>query len=352
MSDSISRLREKIDRIDDEIFALLEKRMEYAKNIGTIKILQNSAVRVPEREKSILSRLQQKDAKFLTPYAIQTIYQEIFSVSRSLELSEKTAFLGSIGDFAHQAVELRFGMIDNCMPVDHTSSVFDALKSQRVKYGLIPLENQDGIIGESIELLLQNDFKIIAEVFLPMHYYFIGNIKKLQEVEKIYSKECVFNQCEMFLQSYGLAKIKKISVDSFIEAGYLASKERNVAVICPKVVARLCELPILFENIEDSCESKRFAVIGDFFGQATGKDKTSIFVLQEKNQSELLSEILMDFSKHKINITTIASKNIDTDSKNGFYIDFDGHYNDNKIQKLLQQRQKEIKWLGSYIKEK
>ncbi|WP_104697972.1 MULTISPECIES: bifunctional chorismate mutase/prephenate dehydratase [unclassified Helicobacter] len=353
MNHEISILREEIDKIDDDILALLEKRMECAQNIGRIKALQNSTIYVPEREKSILLRLQQKNTRFLSPQAIQTIYQEIFAVSRSLESLEKVAFLGSIGDFAHQALEKRFKVTNNCLAMNNIESVFEALKSQRVKYGLIPLESQDGITGESIKLLLQNNFKIIAEIFLPTHYCLMGDMDNLQEIKKIYSKDNAFKQCKKFLQSHHLDLVQKVSVDTFSKAGYLVSGEKNTVAICPKITAKYCNIPVILEDIEDSCNEERFIIVSDFSNQSTSNDKTSVFVVCEnQDKTENLLKLLSDFSKYQINITSIALKRIDMDFKTGFYIDFDGHYDDFNVQKLFKESQMQIKWLGSYIKEK
>ena len=77
---SIDDLRIKIDNIDDEILTLLNKRMEFVKEIGEIKQSTQSAIYRPERERAIISRLKNKNKGLLNQNAIEAIYQEIFAV--------------------------------------------------------------------------------------------------------------------------------------------------------------------------------------------------------------------------------------------------------------------------------
>lgn len=80
---SLQELREKIDRIDDEIVALLEQRVQIAKEIGELKNKLNIDVYNPQREEEILTRLQSISS--LTPTQIETIYQSIFALTKVLQ---------------------------------------------------------------------------------------------------------------------------------------------------------------------------------------------------------------------------------------------------------------------------
>lgn len=85
----IGALREKIDRLDDEIFSLLIKRIDLAVKIGEEKLRTGSAIRNEAREREILSRMAEKCDGF--EYAcIEKIYSEIFAQMRAVQ-QEKTA---------------------------------------------------------------------------------------------------------------------------------------------------------------------------------------------------------------------------------------------------------------------
>lgn len=80
---TLEDLREKIDKIDDEIVALLESRVQIVKEIGELKNKLNIDVYNPQREREILKRLQSKSS--LTPHQIETIYQSIFTLTKVLQ---------------------------------------------------------------------------------------------------------------------------------------------------------------------------------------------------------------------------------------------------------------------------
>ena len=51
----LKKLREEIDKIDDEILDLLDKRMSIVKEVGELKLKSNVAIYHPKREKISVS---------------------------------------------------------------------------------------------------------------------------------------------------------------------------------------------------------------------------------------------------------------------------------------------------------
>ena len=70
----IGELRKEIDKVDDEVLRLLNKRMEFVKEIGVLKHSSGAAIYRPEREKEILDRLKKQKSGFLKEGAIDAIY--------------------------------------------------------------------------------------------------------------------------------------------------------------------------------------------------------------------------------------------------------------------------------------
>jgi chorismate mutase/prephenate dehydratase len=98
----LKKLREQIDKIDNEILKLLNKRMEIVKKVGELKNSSNAPIYRPEREKEIIERLtklSKKENGILKKEHIEAIFLEIFAISRMLERSERIAFLGPIGTY-------------------------------------------------------------------------------------------------------------------------------------------------------------------------------------------------------------------------------------------------------------
>lgn len=352
----LEKLRGEIDAIDEKVLELLNARMEVVKQIGAQKQKEGSVIYRPEREREIIERLNALNGGLLNKAAIEAIYLEIFAVSRNLELPERIAYLGPLGSYTHQAAESRFGAMSEYLSMNNISSVFKTVESGRAKYGVVPIENnKNGAVGETLDLLGKSSLKIVAELTMPIHHAFATRCDSLKEVKRIYSKDIAFGQCLNFLSEYNLEEVERIPTDSTAKAAQLASNEPNTAAICSHIAAKLYHLPILFENIEDSSSNKtRFVIISDFKNARSGADKTSILAdISHTNKPGALLGLLKDISGLGLNMTKIESRPkqmINSDFGFQFFIDFEGHIDDENVRELLERRERDIKWLGSYVK--
>ena len=126
-------------------------------------------------------------------------------------------------------------------------------------------------------------------------------------------------------------------------------EEEGVAAICADVAAKMYNLPILFENIEDRDNNKtRFFIISDFENLLSGNDKTSMLVRLPNTPGSLV-EFLNDFERCEVNLTKIKSHIIEGESL--FFIEFNGHKDDLHIEDIMARHKNVIKVLGSYVKE-
>jgi chorismate mutase / prephenate dehydratase len=144
-----------------------------------------------------------------------------------------------------------------------------------------------------------------------------------------------------------------IPVNSTSQAVDMAIKDSHGAALCSHIAARLKKLPILFDNIEDSADNfTRFLIISkDFINQRSEKDKTSVLA-RGTDRPGSLAMLLQDFYAAKINLTKIESRPA-KEGKNfkyWFFIDFEGHMEDENVQAVMKKHEKDIKWLGSYVK--
>lgn len=352
----LQTLRKSIDEVDTQILQLLKNRMKLVHQVGVQKHQSGSSIYRPERERAIIDRLSAElgDEDFLDKKAVSAIYQEIFAISRNLEMRQKVAFLGPIGSYTHQAARERFGAMSEYIALNTIPAVFKALEQKRVKYGVVPIENNtNGVVGATIDHLNNSDLKIIAELVLPIHHSFISRCEHLSQLRRIYSKDIAFGQCSEFLKSHNLDELEFVSVDSTAKAAQIASEDPQSAAICSKVAAKLYEIPIMFENIEDTHDNRtRFVVVSDFVNAPSGNDKTSVFAtLRNYKETAALFGLLEDFKHFGINLTKIDSRPIKSKHSFafGFFIDFKGHYLDENVQALFAKRKEELKWLGSYV---
>ena len=108
----------------------------------------------------------------------------------------------------------------------------------------------------------------------------------------------------------------------------------------------------MFSHIQDSQGNKtRFVILSDFHNPPSGRDKTFIFArLQGFEKAGTLLRFLESFSRANINLTKIDSRPIRSKNSfdSGFYMDFMGHRDDEKIAKIFEEWGEQIQWLGSY----
>ncbi len=355
---TLDECRVAIDAIDNEMLELLNERMRVVERVGEIKKETGGAIYRPEREKAIidrLNRLNEEQRGLLNKSAIEAIFLEIFAVARNLELPERVAYLGPEGSFTHQAAESRFGAMSDYLSLNSIASVFKTLEAKRAKFAVVPIENsRDGIVGETLDLLAKSSVKIVAELYMPIHISFATKAQKLEDITKIYSKDKGFGQCREFLSEHGFVNVEQIPVESTAKAAILAAKDEHAAAICSHIAAKLYGVPTLFENIEDSIDNTtRFVILSDFKNAISGEDKTSILVrLKDAVEAGSLVHFLQDFDSENINLSKIESR--PSRDKDGFgywfYIDFYGHIDEERIQKIIQKHTDEVTWLGSYVK--
>lgn len=351
--DGLLELRNQLDSIDNELLDLINQRMKIVHKVGALKAKSGGAIYRPEREKAIIDRLEEINKQkngLLNRSAIEALFLEIFAISRNLELPENIGYLGPEGSFTHQAAEARFGAMSSYIAISSIKGVFREVNTKKVKFGVVPIENSsNGIVTDTINCLSTYDLKIIAEVVLDIHHTLATKCDKVSDIKRIYSKDIAFEQCRRFLTNFGLDEAELIPIESTTKAAKIAANEGGSAAICPHVGAKLNNLPILFENIEDKDNNKtRFFIISDFENAPSGNDKTSILVKFPDRQGVLV-EFLTDFNEAGINLTKIKSHIVEGNSI--FFIDFDGHKDDENVKKVLQKHTNSVKVLGSYVKE-
>ncbi len=347
---TLDDLRLKIDSIDDTLLKLYNERMEFVHQVGELKNTSGTPIYRPEREQAILSRLKSQNEGKLTDSAIDALFLEMFAVARNLELPEGVAYLGPEASFTHQAAESKFGAMSAYLPMASIPAIFREVEKGTAKFGVIPIENSsNGIVSDTINCLDEYNLKIIAEVMIDVHFAFATLSEDIKKITKIYSKDIAFGQCRLFLHDLGLDDVELVPVDSTAKAAKLAVLDDTAAALCPAIAAKLYNLPIRFNNVEDNTNNRtRFFIISNFENAISGDDKTSLLVRLSNNPGSLVN-FLNYFENTGINLTKIKSHIVEGESI--FFIEFHGHKDDTKVKSILDKLSAEVKVLGSYVRE-
>ncbi|HHT9136624.1 MAG TPA: prephenate dehydratase [Candidatus Wunengus sp. YC60] len=356
----IDYLRKEIDALDSKIVDLLNERAKIVLKIGEIKKEKQAQIYVPNREQEVYTRIKSQNKGPLTDECLSAIYRELMAGSLVLEKAIKVSYLGPEGTFSYFAAKQKFGSSVEYVPVRGIDDVFRDVAGDRSDYGIVPVENStEGGIRETLNLFVEYDVKVCAEIILPIHHNLMANCEK-EEIEKVYSKPQILSQCKNWLAS-NLPHAELIEVSSSAEAarivGDTSKSEKEgqyYAVIANAEIAQMYGLNILSKNIEDNPNNiTRFFVLSKEYGAPSGKDRTAI-MCYIKNRTGALLEILEPFKTYNINLTNIES--LPTRKKAWeycFYMDFEGHTSNEAIQKALKDVSKkcfDMKILGSFPK--
>ena len=86
---TLKKLRNNIDKVDDQIFDLILKRLDYVEKIGNIKREMNLPVYDKSREQIIIDRLTEKLNSKINSEKIKKIIDPIVSISKDLQRRKK-----------------------------------------------------------------------------------------------------------------------------------------------------------------------------------------------------------------------------------------------------------------------
>ncbi|WP_435626394.1 prephenate dehydratase [Candidatus Ferrigenium straubiae] len=350
MSEKLKQLREQIDRLDDEMLTLVNRRATLAQQIGHLK--ENGVVLRPEREAQILQRLQGSNQGPLSNAAVAQLFTEVMSQCRALEAPLTVAYLGPEGTFTEAAALKRFGSAIQKLPCATIDDVFHAAESDAAHYGVIPVENStEGAVGRTLDLLMHSPLQICGEVMLAIHQCLLSQHCELGEIRTVYSHSQSFGQCQNWLNQH-LAGAVLVHVSSNAEAARLAAENPHSAAIAGSQAAELFGLNLCVKNIEDDAKNTtRFLVLGNQQVAPSGNDKTSV-VLSAANRPGAVHDLLVPLAKHGVSMTKFESR----PARSGlweyvFYMDVEGHQSDAKVAAALTELKQVaafIKILGSY----
>lgn len=173
-------------------------------------------------------------------------------------------FLGVPGSYSEQALIEYFGTDKEAVSFRDFEGIFEALKENKINYGIVPIENSStGGISEVYDLLGRYPAEIIGERIIQVVHFLIGLPgTKLEDIEEVYSMPQVFTQCRIFIRnnpSWNQVACASTagSAEKVLEMGSLKK-----AAIAGKRAAEIYGLDILAEAINDHPNNyTRFVVI-------------------------------------------------------------------------------------------
>lgn len=211
--EDLSKIREKINGIDNQIIALWKERMETALSVAKYKKENNLPVLDSRREKELLDRVAAMAGDGLDVYA-RVLYDTVMSASRSyqhhylyedgetakkikeaLKNTDKlfpqksvVACQGVEGAYSGLACEKIF-KYPTISYFKSWTDVVNAVEKGLCKYGVLPIENSTaGSVNGVYDLMAEHNFYIVRSVRLKVNHCLLANKGvKLADIKEIYS---------------------------------------------------------------------------------------------------------------------------------------------------------------------
>lgn len=370
-------LRDEIDRIDSEIVALYEKRMQISQEVAEFKISTGKPVFDKEREQSKLDTLVQKVDKDFLKKGIAELFEQIMSMSRKRQyqlltehgLAEKTDFVevekldyknarivfqGTEGAYSQLALKEYFGNHTDSWHVDTWRDAMEAIKNGEADYAVLPIENSSaGIVSENYDLMVEYDNCIVGEQIIRIDHALLAlKDAKMEDITDIYSHPQALMQCSKYLDAH--REWEKHSCKNTAMASQKVKEDGKIhkAAIASKLNAKIYGLQVLEEAIQDNKDNyTRFIIVtGQKIFEKNAKKISICFEIPHESGS--LYHKLSHFIYNGLNMNKIESRPVQGKAwEYRFFVDFDGNLNDAAVQNALRGLKEEtirLKILGNY----
>lgn len=373
MEDLIS-LREHINEVDEALIKLFFERMDIVHKVAEYKKENSMVVLDRKREEEVIKRhlegikdeAKKEQVKDLLEFIMHLSrnsqkeflaqYSKEASIDRKI-VPYKIGFQGVAGSFSHEALMEYFGEETETSSYLSFKDVFEAVKKDEIKYGIVPIENSyTGSIAEVYDLLGKYDFHIVGEKCIEIEHNLLGTSDSdISSIEEVYSHSQGFLQCSSFFSNFSQWKLIPY-YNTAKSAEYVKNvDQKSKACVASKKAAKVYGLKTLMENINDSNNNyTRFIIIAKELCLKEKCDKVSI-VLTLNNEVGTLNNVLKHFAENGLNMMKIESRPMRNMSwQYIFYIDFKGNLLEENTKKSLDIIKKEslsFKVLGNYESE-
>ena len=254
----------------------------------------------------------------------------------------KVAFQGELGAYSHIACEVLFPGADikTCPTFEETFKTAHQDDSYRI---VIPIENSlAGRVADIHYLLPKYKLQIYAEHYQKVeHNLLVKENTEIKDIKYVRSHAQAIDQCQKIIQKHKFKTI--ISADTAGSAKELSSgKDNSIAAIASVLSAKIYNLKVLLKNIEDETNNvTRFIIMGKSVQQPSfekNKKYITSCIFRLKSIPAALYKCLGGFATNQVNMTKLESFSVkNTFDQTNFYLDLEGHIEDTKVQKALEE---------------
>ena len=252
----------------------------------------------------------------------------------------KIYFQGTFGAYSHLAA-LEVEPNSEIIPCKTFDECFLRASLENDSRIVIPESNRiTGNIGIEY-LLFKYRLNIYAEHFQKIEHNLLGKPgSSLSDIKDVFSHAQALSQCSNFIKKNNL--VQHIRADTAGSAETISkNKIKSEAAIASSLSAKIYKLKILAPNIEnENGNTTRFLIMGKEVLQPNFGNKKYItsFLFKLKSKPAALYQSLGGFAINGVNLTKLQSYPEQNSFESYFFLcDLDGHIEDPKIQKSLEE---------------
>ena len=252
----------------------------------------------------------------------------------------KIYFQGTFGAYSHLAA-LSIEPNAEIIPCKTFDECFLKASKDSKSQIIIPESNRiTGNIGIEY-LIFEYRLNIYSEYFQKIEHNLLGLPNStITDIKDVYSHGQALSQCSNFIKKHNF--IEHVRADTAGSAEMISrSKDKSKAAIASSLSAKTYNLELIKGNIENEKGNfTRFLVMGKNISQPKfGKKKyITSFLFKLKSKPAALYQSLGGFAINGVNLTKLQSYPEKNTFDSFFFLcDLDGHIDDPKVQKSLEE---------------
>ena len=270
---------------------------------------------------------------------------------------KKIAFQGELGAYSHLAC-IEAAPDHNPVSCRTFESAMEQVNASECHLAMIPIENSvAGRVADIHYLLGGYDLKIYSEHFQEInHQLMVKPGASLDTIKNVRSHSMAIGQCHAAIKKYNLDVI--IMADTAGSAKFISEQgTMEDSAIASTLAADTYGLDIVDTNIQDmKNNTTRFLIMSKELQQERNENLSYLTscIFEVKSVPSALYKALGGFATNGVNLTKLESFIVDGDfNKAQFYIDLDGHAEDQSVKGALEELSfytEKLKVLGVYPK--
>ena len=270
---------------------------------------------------------------------------------------KKIAFQGELGAYSHLAC-IEAAPDHNPVACRTFESAMEQVNASECHLAMIPIENSvAGRVADIHYLLGGYDLKIYSEHFQEInHQLMVKPGASLDTIKNVRSHSMAIGQCHAAIKKYNLDVI--IMADTAGSAKFISEQgTMEDSAIASTLASDTYGLDIVDTNIQDmKNNTTRFLIMSKELQQERNENLSYLTscIFEVKSVPSALYKALGGFATNGVNLTKLESFIVDGDfNKAQFYIDLDGHAEDQSVKGALEELSfytEKLKVLGVYPK--